>query len=146
VTDTLSSEAATGAIRPSRDFERKVARAIEAEARRSWGARVVAGWRDATAEWRVLVPVGGLAALLVAAWLQIEKRPANPRQDKAVNHPSNSAKPEQIAEPSLAVYDRAASQSLEALDKLLAREAARSVNSGGPVYTAALLGDRRELE
>jgi anti-sigma factor RsiW len=125
-------------IEPSESFHRNVARAIRAEESRSLWEAIAAPFRAAPLRWRATVPalcalaVGLVALSILASRFRTGNLPS-PSSAGTVSAPGlNSDLP-----PTIANYRRAANQSLDALDDLLALQADRPVGSPPPIYTAS---------
>ena len=127
-------------IEPSESFHRSVARAIRAEEPRSLWETIATPSQATPLRWRAALPAlcALTVALVVLSVLGSRFRTGNlpsptPSSAGTVSAPGlNSDLP-----PTIANYRRAANQSLDALDDLLARQADRPAGSPPPICTAS---------
>jgi hypothetical protein len=138
MTERLAAAEATPDIQASENFHRKVAGRLRAARPDSIGEILAAYFRGTLLNWRVALPA--IAALvLVCVTVAIWRQPAKvspPPQAVIQTAPASDADTD--LSPTIANYQRVASQSLAKLDVLLTRQGNRALPSM-PIYTASTL-------
>jgi anti-sigma factor RsiW len=143
VTEKLVATEPNPDVQASEVFHQKLAGKLRAAKPDSVGEILAAYFRGTLLNWRVAVPA--IAALVVigitvAIWRQPLKVSPPPRADTQTASVSN---PDDDLAPTIANYQRVASQSLDKLDALLTRQGNRPLPSM-PIYTASTLGLAQE--
>ncbi len=139
VTEKLVAAEATPDIQASESFHRKVAGKLRTAKPDSIGEILAAYLRGALLNWRVALPA--VVALVVigvnvAIWRQPLKVSQPPRADTQTASVSDA---DDDPAPTIANYQRVASQSLDKLDALLTKQGNRPLPPM-PIYTASTLG------
>ncbi len=122
-------------IQASESFHRRLTSRLEKPASRweSLIAQFAATWLN----WRVALPVLGVAALVIATLSILLRQPVvsppTPIPVQAVFPPGPKSDPA----PTIANYQMVANRSLDELDELLTRQANRNL-SPSPIYTASM--------
>ncbi|HVY70487.1 MAG TPA: zf-HC2 domain-containing protein [Verrucomicrobiae bacterium] len=149
VTSALSAESeneATATATASAAFHQNVLRALQKESQQPAWLSTAARLRKSLTNWRVAVPLTGVAALVIA-FLAVSKPVSHLASTPSMEgHPTtNSAPVVAVAKtdlaPTAANYRLAVSRSLDSLDDLLTRQANQSP-AQAPVYTASMLAAR----
>ncbi|MGA3284432.1 MAG: zf-HC2 domain-containing protein [Verrucomicrobiota bacterium] len=143
VTERLAAAEANPDIQASESFHRQVAGRLRAAKPDSLGEILAAYFRGTLWNWRVALPA--IAALVgigvtVAIWRQPPEVSSPPTA--GIQTASGSDADDDLA-PTIANYQRVASQSLDKLDALLTRQGNRALPSM-PIYTASTLGLAQE--
>ena len=138
VTERLAEGEANPGIQASEIFHQKVAGKLRAAKPDSPGEILAAYFRGSLLNWRVAMPA--IAALVVvgvtvAIWRQ---PPAVSSSPKAATQTALASGADNDLAPTIANYQRVASQSLDKLDALLTRQGNRALPSM-PIYTASTL-------
>jgi hypothetical protein len=138
LTERLAEAEAEPAIQASESFHQSVVRRLRTEAPGSFSPTVVARLRAMLLNWRVVLPVIGAAAAVIAVFSVFEPRPG-------VHLPATSGVQVVLTpgvkkdlEPTLSNYQLVANRSLEELDELLTRQGNRNPPPT-PLYTASTL-------
>jgi len=122
---------------PSTSFHRNLQAALAGTRRESFLERmwvqVCSAW-----DWRLALPSGVAAALVIAAWLVIGPRAKAPVPAPLADRQAAASVPNTDLEPTFANYEMAVHQSLDKLDELLSKQGNRNAESS-PIYTAAQL-------
>ena len=132
----LAAEAAPD-IQATESFHQQVVRRLKPAEAGSFletaGARL-----RAMLNWRVVLPVIGVAAVVIAAWSMFAPRQRVARPAPAQVQAAIAPKPEQELPPTISNYQMVANRSLEELDELLTRQGNRNPPPI-PLYTASTL-------
>src|SRR5437588_944628 len=123
-------------IQTSESFHRRIVRGLAAQASRSPWETLAEYFGTTRLSWRVAIPVvAGIALAFLVFWpFRQDSNAPPPVQPLAHAVPKLKPKPE--LPPTLSNYQTAANRSPEALDELLAKQAARNP-SPAPIYTAS---------
>jgi len=143
----LTKKLATAETQPdvqaSENFHQKLAGKLRAAKPDSMGEILAAYLRGILLNWRVAVPAFAalvVIGLTVAIWRQPSNAPS-PTMAGIRTAPVSDA--DDDLSPTIANYQRVASQSLDKLDALLTRQGNRPLPSM-PIYTASTLGLAQE--
>jgi anti-sigma factor RsiW len=138
VTERLAAAEATPDVQVSESFHRKVAGKLRAAKPDSLGEILAAYLRRTLLNWRVALPAIAVLVVIgvtVAIWRQPPDGSSSPQTDTQT---AAAAVADDNLAPTIANYQRVASQSLDKLDALLTRQGNRALPSM-PVYTASML-------
>jgi anti-sigma factor RsiW len=141
VTKKLATAETNPDVQASENFHQKVAGRLRSAKPDSLGEILAAYLRGNLLNWRVALPAFVTLVLIgvnVAIWLQPPKL-VLPRQTSPQVQTVTASGADNDPAPTLANYQRVASQSLEKLDALLTRQGNRALPAM-PVYTASTLG------
>jgi len=141
VTEQLAAARPSAELQASETFHRNVVARMKAETSVSVWATVGAALRPVFFNWRVAVPAAAVLAVLlttgIVQWPRtpVGNRPMSPTITPA-SAPVAAADAEANLAPTIANYERVASQSLDKLDALLGEQEKQTARAT-PVYTAA---------
>jgi hypothetical protein len=145
LTEQLAAAAPEADLRATESFHQRVMAGLEAEAPVSLWTRMIRQGRTMAAlhfiplSVRVALPVAVVVLAMLGIWIGLSPRthvPISPSTPAGVSVAPADAGVDLT--PSLANYQRAADQSLDKLDDLLARQQQPAAGSG-PVYTAGMM-------
>ncbi len=122
VMDVLDSAQPRSEVTASAAFHQRLTRAVENEPRTGSLLRF---WREAFAGWRVGLPWAGAALALLVGWALLRHAPLNFKHEGVTQIASLAAD----SEPTMASYEKVASQSFDAFDQLLTRRGDKSALS-----------------
>ena len=138
VTERLNAAETEPDIHPSVSFHQRVVGRLRAEGSGSFSETVVARLQAMLLNWRVVLPVIGATAVVIAAFSVFEPRPdvpsSAPTAAQAVQKPGAKSD----LDPTISNYQMVANRSLEELDELLTRQGNRNPPPT-PLYTASTL-------
>jgi anti-sigma factor RsiW len=141
VTKKLATAETHPDVRASENFHQKVAGRLRSAKPDSLGEILATYLGKNRLNWRVALPAFVALVLIsvnVAIWLQPQKS-ALPRQTSPQVQIVTASGADNDPAPTIANYQRVASQSLEKLDALLTRQGNRALPAM-PVYTASTFG------
>jgi len=139
LTEQLAAAAPDTDLRATESFHQSVMAGLDKETVTSPWESVMARLREVPLKWRVALPVAVVALVMLGIWIG-----PSPRTNVEANPPTPARVPAMTADagidltPTLANYQRAADQSPDKLDDLLARQQ-KPVTGSGPVATAAMM-------
>lgn len=136
VTRSLKSGAPDSRLEASEFFHQRVADRVRASESSPVLDTVAAWLRGALRGWRVAVPASAVVLIVCAAIITTRQTPVVPAP---APHPAQavaSPAPGTDLSPTIANYQRVASQSLETFDELLTRQARKRLPPA-PVYAAS---------
>ena len=125
-------------IQPSESFHQRVVGRLRAEESASFSGGVVGGLRATLLNWRVVLPVIGATAVVIAAWSVFGPRPGVPSPAPTGAQAVLTPNVKQDLDPTISNYQMVANRSLEELDELLTRQGNRNPPPT-PLYTASTL-------
>jgi len=125
-------------IHASEAFHQGVVRRFREEQAGSFLEIAVARLRAMPLNWRVILPVIGAAAVVIAAWSLFGPRLRGPSPAPTGVQAVLASKAEPDVSPTISNYQRIANRSLDELDELLTRQGNRNP-SPTPFYTASTL-------
>jgi anti-sigma factor RsiW len=138
VTERLAAAEMTPDLQASESFHRRWVGRLRAEQPGSLWRILAAPPAAARLNWRVVLPVLGAAALVIAMLSIVVRQPGvslpAPTSVQAVLPPV----PRSDLPPTIANYQKVANRSLDALDDLLTRQGNRNPPPA-PIYTASIL-------
>jgi anti-sigma factor RsiW len=138
VTERLAKAEAEPAIQASESFHQVVVRRLQTEAPGSFSPTVVARLQAMLLNWRVVLPVIGATAAVIAVFSVFESRPSLDLPATTGAQAVLTPGVKQDLEPTLSNYQVVANRSLEELDELLTRQGNRNPPPT-PLYTASTL-------
>ena len=138
VTERLIAAETEPDIQPSESFHQRVVGRLRAEESGSFSETVVAPLRARLLNWRVVLPVIGATALVIAAWSVFALRPGVPSPAPTGAQAVLTPNVRNDLDPTISNYQMVANRSLEELDELLTRQGNRNPPPT-PLYTASTL-------
>ena len=123
-------------IQATESFHQQVVRRLKAAEAGSYSEMAGARLRAMLLNWRVVLPVIGAAAVVIAAWSMFAPRQRVARPTPAQVQAAIAPKPKHELPPTLSNYQRVANRSLDELDELLTRQGNRNPPPT-PFYTAS---------
>jgi len=132
-------------LQPSESFHQRVVGRLRAEESGSFSETVVAPLRAMLLNWRVVLPVIGATAVVIAAWSVFERRPGVPLPAPTGAQAVLTPKVKHDLDPTISNYQMVANRSLEELDELLTRQGNRNPPPT-PLYTASTLPRANESD
>ena len=125
-------------IPPSEFFHQRVVGRVRAEESGSFSETVVARLRAMLLNWRVVLPVIGATAVVIAVWSVFGPRPGVPLPAPTGVQAALTSNPKHDLDPTISNYQMVANRSLEELDELLTRQGNRNPPPT-QLYTASTL-------
>ena len=113
-------------LQPSESFHQRVAGRLRAEESGSFSETVVARLQAMFLNWRVVLPVIGATAVVIAAWSVFGPRPGVPLPAPTGVQAALRPNPKHDLDPTISNYQMVANRSLEELDELLTRQGNRN--------------------
>jgi len=138
VTEQLIPAQAEPDFQSSEAFHLKLVRRLRAEESGTFLETVVPRLRECLLNWRVALPLIGVAAVLIAVLPFSQPRSVVPATAPTGRQVAQAAEEKKNPEPTISNYQWVANRSLEELDELLTRQGNRNP-SPIPLYTASTL-------
>ncbi len=144
VTERLIAAETEPDMQPSESFHQRVVGRLRAEESGSF-SETVPRRRAMLLNWRVVLPVIGATAVVIAAWSVFERRPGVPLPAPTGAQAVLTPNVKQDLDPTISNYQMVANRSLEELDELLTRQGNRNPPPT-PLYTASTLPRANESD
>ena len=125
-------------LQPSESFHQRVVGRVRAEESGLFSETVVARLQAMLLNWRVVLPLIGATAVVIAAWSAFGPRPAVPLPAPTGAQAVLTPNLKHDLDPTISNYQMVANRSLEELDELLTRQGNRNPPPT-PLYTASTL-------
>jgi len=145
VAEKVAAAAMTPDIQASESFHRGVVARLRAEPSGSIWQTLAAPFIAARLNWRVALPVVGVATVVIVMLSIPSRQPAAPPPERTAVRAVMPPDIKSDLPPTIANYQRIATRSLDELDELLTRQGKRNP-SPNPIYTASLIASARALD
>ena len=138
VTERLIAVEAAPDIQASESFHQQVVGRLRAEKSGAFSEAALPRLRATLVNWRVVLPVIGATAVVIAAWSVFGPPPGVPSPARTGAQAMLTPNITNELDPTISNYRMVANRSLEELDELLTRQGNRN-RPPTPLYTASIL-------